>query len=111
MSNVRPLTAQHQIKVTMPTKIKSITAIGTRGKVKGKHFFAIRRNGKFVLHSEALAAKSGKATRFAVNQVLVDSLEDAAALLHAGGYHIRLYNDEYNQWNLRTATEVRIELA
>jgi hypothetical protein len=40
----------------MPTVI-AIKAVGTRGKVFGKVFLAEPRDGKYVLHSEHLAAK------------------------------------------------------
>lgn len=95
----------------MPRKVAAIKAIGTRGKVKGKPFAAERRDGKYILHSEHLAAKTGKATRFAVNKVMVDTLNEAAELLNAGGYHIRVFNREHNQWNLRMRSEVEIECA
>jgi hypothetical protein len=95
----------------MRRKVIAIRAIGTRGKVKGKPFIAERREGKYVLHSEHLAAKTGRATRFAANKVLVDTLNEAVELLNAGGYHIRVFNKEYNQWNLRMKSEVEIEYA
>lgn len=92
----------------MPRKVVAIRTVGTRGKVAGKPFLAESRDGKYVLHSEHLAAKTGKATRFAVNKVFVNSLDEAADLLHRGGYHIRVYNREHNQWNLRMYSELQI---
>ena len=76
-------------------KVISITAVGTRGKVVGKSFEALQQNGKYVLHSEALAAKSGKAIRFAINKVCVTTLDEAANFLAVGGYHIRVFNRTY----------------
>lgn len=92
----------------MLKRVGAITAIGTRGKVKGKPFAAISRDGAYVLHSQELASKSGKPLRFAVNQVSVHSLDEAARLLAKGGFSIRVYNEEHKQWNLRTPSEVSI---
>jgi hypothetical protein len=92
----------------MPRVIKAISATGTSGKVSGKPFFAVARAGKYTLHSKDLSAKSGKPLRFGVNRVLVDTLDEAADLLATGGFHIRLYNAEHKQSNLRAPHQVEI---
>jgi len=92
----------------MSNKICTIQALGTRGKVKGKLFTAVPQDRGYVLHSEDLAAKSGKALRFAINKVYVHSIDEVAELLIKGGFHIRLYNAEHKQWNLRAPSEVEI---
>jgi len=88
--------------------VKAIRAIGTSGKVAGKPFLAVARRGKYTLHSEKLAAKSGKPLRYGINKVQVETLEEAASLLNAGGFHIRLYNAEHKQSNLRAPHQVEI---
>jgi len=87
----------------------SISAKGSRGKVKGKAFFAKQCRGKYVLHSKSISVISGKPLRFAVNKVLVTTLDEAALLLKAGDHHIRLYNEEYKQWNLRSPEHVLVK--
>ena len=91
-------------------EVKEILATGTRGKVLGKLFRAIplRRNGMYVLHSEELARRTGRPLHHKENRVLVSTLDQAAELLEAGRHHIRVFNDEYHQWNLRAPWEVRI---
>lgn len=92
----------------MSKKVLEIRAVGTSGKVLGKLFLAVPSKGKYVLHSEDLAARTGKPLRFAVNQVLVNTLDEAVELLGKGGYHIRMYNQEYKQRNLRAASEIEV---
>jgi hypothetical protein len=55
--------------------------------------------------------RTGKKVRFAANKVIVASLNDAAELLSRGGYHIRVYNAEHKQWNLRMPSEVEVVYA
>ncbi|WP_146093451.1 hypothetical protein [Xanthomonas pisi] len=90
----------------MSRVVKEIRATGTSGEVAGKPFFAVARGGKYTLHSEDLAAKSGKPLRYGVNKVLVDTLEEAADLLATGSFHIRVYNAEHKQSNLRAPDQV-----
>lgn len=92
----------------MPHTVKAIRATGTSGKVAGKPFVAVASAGKYTLHSEELAAKSGRPLRYAVNKVLVETLEEAAHLLATGGFHIRVYNAEHKQSNLRASHQVEI---
>ncbi|MGE6650265.1 hypothetical protein ACQKE0_13385 [Shewanella colwelliana] len=87
----------------------SISAEGTRGKVKGKPFFAKQSRGKYVLHSKSISITTGKPLRFAVNKVLVNTLDEAALLLKAGDHHIRVYNEEHKQWNLRSPEQVFVK--
>ena len=92
----------------MSRVVKAIRATGTSGKVASKPFLAVARGGKYTLHSEDLAAKSGKPLRYGINKVLVGTLEEAADLLATGGFHIRLYNAEHKQSNLRAPHQVMI---
>jgi hypothetical protein len=95
----------------MSRKVISTRAVGKSGKVAGKMFVAVSRNGKYTLHSKHLSTKTGKPLRFAVNKVLVDSLQEAADLLNKGRYYIRLYNAEHKQSNLRSSKEVEVVFA
>ena len=92
----------------MSKRVLAICAEGTRGKVKGKPFVARRGSKGFALHSEELARRTGKALRFAVNKIYVETLEQAAEYLKVGGFHIRMWNEEHKQWNLRQPAEVKV---
>lgn len=81
--------------------VTEIFAIGVRGSVKGKKFVAELRDGLYELHSEQLAASRNVALNSDAAKVYVASLDEAAALLETGTFHIRLFNLETGQRNKR----------
>lgn len=92
----------------MPKSVLSIEATGTRGKVRGKLFKAEASIRGYPLHSLDLASRSGKPLRFAINREYAATLDEAARWLQAGTHHIRLYNREHKQFNLREPGAVDI---
>lgn len=75
----------------MKTEIIKISAIGTRGKVKGQVFTAKPDSkGKFVLNKKVSNVTDGNTTNKAQNKVYVDTLSEAAELLESNEYLINL---------------------
>ncbi|MEL0630323.1 hypothetical protein [Psychromonas aquatilis] len=93
----------------MTVKVKSITAIGTRGSVKGKLFVAkTDSQGRYVLNKKASSPVKGNKTNRAINKVYVSSLCEAADLLATENYLINLISPEGSR-ALREFKKVKIE--
>ena len=85
-----------------------ISAIGTRGKAKGKTFVAKKDSlGYFILNKKT-SANSNNPTNNAVNKVAVSSLAEAVNLLSTNEYLIHLV-DENGRRALRMFAKVNIE--
>lgn len=74
--------------------VNKISAIGTRGAVKGSEFKAIKdKNGKYVLNRKTSTPEKGNTTNKAINKIYVDTLTEAANLLSSNEYLINLVAD------------------
>jgi len=88
--------------------IKGLTTIGTKGKVKGKLFYARKAKHGYVLASRELQKKTGLEFNRKGNQVYVDSLNEVYELLKGEDYEIRMSNDETGQSNLRKFADITV---
>ncbi len=91
----------------MPVVIE-ICAYGVRGSVKGKKFTATATDGRYHLHSEALAKSLGVPLNCSATKVYARTLDETAALVRSGGFHLRVTNRETGQTNKRKASELKI---
>lgn len=92
----------------MPTLVKSISAVGTRGEAKGKLFFAKPdASGQYVLNRK-MPSSSGAPTNHATNKVYAASLDEAARLLKTNDYLINVTSLEGIR-ALRQLSKVQIE--
>lgn len=93
----------------MSSKVKSITAIGTHGAVKGKLFTAKKDSqDRFVLNKKAPSPVKGNTTNRAINKVYVASLSKAAELLKTDNYLINLITSDGSR-ALREFKKIKIE--
>ena len=93
----------------MVSKVKSITAFGTRGSVKGTLFSAkTDSQGRFVLNKKAPSPINGNTTNKAENKVYVSTLCEAANLLETDKYLINLVTADGSR-ALREFKKVKIE--
>lgn len=75
-------------------KVNKISAVGTRGAVKGAEFIAKKNeNGKYVLNKKTSTPEKGNTTNRAINKIYVDTLTEAANLLKTDEYLINLVAD------------------
>lgn len=89
--------------------VTEILAYGVRGSVKGKKFTAlVAKDGRYHLHSEVLARSLGVPLNCAATKVYAWTLDEAAALVRSGGFHLRVTNRETGQTNKRKASELTI---
>lgn len=73
------------------TNVVKISAIGTRGKVKGLEFVAkANAAGQYVLNKKVSSPTDGNSTNKARNKTFVNSLTEAANLLSTNNYLINL---------------------
>ena len=95
----------------MVEKVKSITALGTSGSVKGKLFTAkADSQGRFVLNKKTPSPVKGNTTNRAINKAYVSTLCEAANLLATDNYLINLVSSEGSR-ALRELKKVKIERA
>ena len=93
----------------MKGKVKSISALGTRGEAKDKVFAAKPDStGKFVLNRKNKMPTGGAPTNYASNKVFVNTMDEAAVLLATDEYLINLVSDEGTR-ALRQLKKVSIE--
>jgi hypothetical protein len=88
--------------------VTKISAIGTRGKAKGKLFVAKKdSSGRYVLNKKT-SSNSIDPTNKAVNKIFASSLTEAANLLETNDYLINLVDEEGTR-ALREFKKVKIE--
>ncbi len=93
----------------MATKVKSITALGTRGSVKDALFSAkTDSQGRYVLNKKSQSPSKGNTTNKAVNKVYATTLCEAANLLETDNYLINLVTSDGSR-ALREFKKVNIE--
>ena len=93
----------------MSSKVKSISAVGTRGAVKGKLFTAKKDSqDRFVLNKKTPSPIAGNTTNRAINKVYVSTLCEAAKLLKTDNYLINLITSDGSR-ALRELKKVKIE--
>jgi len=90
-------------------KVTKISAIGTKGAVKGKVFTAKQDSaGRYVLNKKTTKPGKGNSTNEAVNKAYVNTLTEAANLLSTDDYLINLVAST-GQRALREYKKVKIE--
>tara|TARA_E500000305_G_C4029253_1_gene243896 strand:- start:11321 stop:11611 length:291 start_codon:yes stop_codon:yes gene_type:complete len=95
----------------MASTILSITAIGTRGDVKGEIFSAKRdKDGAYILNRKSSTPSAGNRTNLAASKVRVDSLDEAYEMLSTNEYLINLTGPGGVR-ALRQFSKVRAEFA